>query len=199
MTHEADVSSSRSIFMSLATSLLPALLVSRHQLLRLDWVPSSRSSTIVSERAGGSGYCLSRRRMWFLRWPGFAAISIERWSRRPTIDPQFISVATRDYPGRAAFQCGIGKRSVLVVYFRRGNLSVADLAQPDLGLPLLIAGFSMAVARFKLLPVLPLGEGRLALLVFEPYRGRALSKQGEDRLRIHVAGVQGSAGATGAG
>ena len=86
-----------------------------------------------------------------------------------------------------------------VVYFRRGNLSVADLAQPDLGLPLLIAGFSMAVALFKLLPVLPLGGGRPALLVFEPYRGRALSKQGEDRLRIHVAGVQGRAGATGAG
>jgi membrane-associated protease RseP (regulator of RpoE activity) len=87
----------------------------------------------------------------------------------------------------------------LVVYFRRGNLSVADLAQPDLGLPLLIAGFSMAVARFKLLPVLPLGGGRLALLVFKPCRGRALSTQGEDRLRIHVAGVQGRAGATGAG
>jgi Zn-dependent protease len=95
---------------------------------------------------------------------GFAAISIERWSRRPTIDPQFISVATRDSPGGAAFQCGIGKRSVLVVYFRRGNLSVAALAQPDLGLPLLIAGFSMAVALFKLLPVLPLGGGRLARL-----------------------------------
>jgi Zn-dependent protease len=31
---------------------------------------------------------------------------------------------------------------------------------------LLIAGFSMAVALFKLLPVFPLGGGRLALLVF---------------------------------
>jgi hypothetical protein len=37
---------------------------------------------------------------------------------------------------------------------------------PDLGRPLLIAGFSMAVALFKLLPVFPLAGGRLALLVF---------------------------------
>jgi hypothetical protein len=43
---------------------------------------------------------------------GFAAISIGRWSLRPTIDPQFISVATRDYPGRAAFQRGISHRMI---------------------------------------------------------------------------------------
>ena len=41
---------------------------------------------------------------------------------------------------------------------------VADLAQPNLGLPLLIAGFSMAVVLFNLLPAFSAGPGRLALL-----------------------------------
>jgi hypothetical protein len=112
MTHEADVSSSRSIFMSLATCFVARALGIKASTVTIGLGP------VIAKFNDRFGTC------WRLGLLPLAAADVVSSMARlrghlnrameptPNIDPQFISVATRDYPGRAAFQCGIGKRSV---------------------------------------------------------------------------------------
>jgi membrane-associated protease RseP (regulator of RpoE activity) len=66
----------------------------------------------------------------------------------------------------------------------RSELSVSGLLLSPVAAVYFLAGFSLALAIFNLLPIPPLDGGQIALLVFEKLRGKRLSVGARKRLRL---------------